>query len=164
MNPLAVVPLWGRALMLLALATTLIGFGWVKGAHHTQARWDAADVARDRAVAQAMQARLASNTKKAEQQAATNKTITEGKDHEIANLTARLDAAPRLRVGRAICGGPAAPTQAASPTSGDSTYPSGGLVRPDVERDIRALILDVETDLATGRACQAFVRENGLTP
>jgi hypothetical protein len=34
----------------------------------------------------------------------------------------------------------------------------------DVERDLVALKLAVEEDLATGRACQAFLQKNGLVP
>ena len=34
-----------RLLALAALAVALIGFGWVKGAGHVQARWDAAGIA-----------------------------------------------------------------------------------------------------------------------
>lgn len=164
MNLLAVVPIWGRVLMLLALAASLVGYGWTKGAHHVQGEWDADTTTRATAVSQAIQKRLADNKQDAIRQAATNKTITEGKDHEIAALTARVNAAPRLRVGPALCGGPAATAQAPSPAGGNRTDSPGGLVREDLDRDIRALIVAVETDLATGRACQAFVRENGLSP
>ena len=31
-----------RLLALIALAVALLGFGWVKGAAHVQAQWDAA--------------------------------------------------------------------------------------------------------------------------
>ena len=31
-----------RLLALIALAVALVGFGWVKGAEHVQAQWDAA--------------------------------------------------------------------------------------------------------------------------
>jgi len=34
------IPLLYRWLALLALAVALLGFGWVKGASHVQARWD----------------------------------------------------------------------------------------------------------------------------
>ena len=43
MNPLAIVPLPYRLLALALLAVALVGFGWVKGAGHVQAEWDAAN-------------------------------------------------------------------------------------------------------------------------
>jgi hypothetical protein len=150
--------------LLLAFAAALVGFGWVKGAHHVQSEWTAANLVLERAQSKAINDRLASNEKLFDKQAAINKTIIGVKDHEIATLTARVNSADRMRVGKGICGGPAAPAQAPSASSGDSPDSSGGLVREDVDRDIRALIVAVETDLATGRACQSFVRENGLEP
>jgi hypothetical protein len=43
MNPLVIVPLPYRLLALALLAVALVTFGWVKGAGHVQARWDAAN-------------------------------------------------------------------------------------------------------------------------
>ena len=39
---MSLIPWPYRLLALAALAVALIGFGWVKGAGHVQARWDAA--------------------------------------------------------------------------------------------------------------------------
>lgn len=159
----ALIPAPYRALALALLAAALVGFGWVKGAGHVQDKWDAAEGARAQAVTEAVLARVAANKKEAERQAATNRKITEGKDREIASLTARLNAAGRLRVGPAICGGgPAPAAQAADAGGGHGADSPAGLVRSDVDRDLKALILAVETDLATGRACQAAAREHGL--
>jgi hypothetical protein len=41
---------------------------------------------------------------------------------------------------------------------------SAGMVSSRAGADFKQLIQDVEQDLATGRACQAFVRENGVEP
>lgn len=43
MNLLAIAPLPHRLLALALLAGALVGFGWVKGASHVQAEWDAAN-------------------------------------------------------------------------------------------------------------------------
>jgi hypothetical protein len=68
-------------------------------------------------------------------------------------------------VGAAVCGdGPAAPAEAHGAAGGDGTDPPGRLVRPDVERDLVALKLAVEEDLATGRACQAVLQAEGMVP
>lgn len=160
----ALIPLWARVALLAAFAAALVGFGWVKGAHHVQGKWSAANMAIERAQSKAITDRLASNAATARKQAADNANITKGKDNEIAILTARVNAAERMRHGPAICGGFTGPTQAPSPSGGDSPDTSSGLVREDVDRDLRALIVAVETDLATGRACQAFLQVNGLTP
>ena len=76
MNLTALIPAPYRILALIAFAVALMGFGWVKGAHHVQAEWDTANAAHLAADNKAILARVASNTKLAEQQAATNKAIT----------------------------------------------------------------------------------------
>lgn len=55
MNLLNVIPLPGRVLMLIAFATALLGFGWVKGAEHGEAKLDAYKVSQDAATAAAEQ-------------------------------------------------------------------------------------------------------------
>lgn len=164
MNLLAVVPVQARIALMIAFAVSLICFGWVKGASHATEKWEAADAVRVSAQAQAVQLRLASNARLAQKQADTNAAITKGKQDEIDALRARVDAAGRLHHGTAICGGPAPAAQTASATGGNSSDSSGGLVREDVDRDLKSLILAVETDLATGRACQKFTTDNGLAP
>lgn len=95
-------------------------------------------------------------------QNAINAFITKDKDEKLAPVVARITA-ERVRVGSAICG-PTAPAKAESSSGSDGADSSSRLVRSDVDRDIRALKIAVETDLATGRACQTFVIENGLAP
>lgn len=160
----SLIPAPYRILATIALGAALVGFGWVKGAHHVQAEWDAAEGSRAQSVATAYQNRLASNQAIATEQARVNDHIQKEKDHEIAALTARVNAAGRLRVGPGLCGGPAATSEAQGAAGGDSADPPGRLVSDDADRDFKALIIAVETDLATGRACQAFLRENGLVP
>jgi len=178
MNPLDLIPAPYRILAMIAFAVALMGFGWVKGARHVQHEWDAAEGARAKAVAQAYTTRIASNQVVAAKQAADNAAIQKGKDDEIARLTAAVNSAPRLRVGTAICGGPAATAKTEGAGSGDCSNSPIGLVQPDpgrdsdaqvevredVDRDLKALKLAVETDLATGRACQAFIKANDLVP
>ncbi len=95
-------------------------------------------------------------------QATINTIITETKNAEITPVVQRIYV-DRVRVGAGTCG-PAAAADAQSAGGGDGANPPGRLVRDDVERDTRALSEAVEQDLATGRACQAFVRENGMAP
>lgn len=95
-------------------------------------------------------------------QNAINAFITRDKDEKLAPVIARITA-ERLRIGPAICG-PSATAKAESPSGSDDSDSSSRLARSDVDQDIRALKIAAETDLATGRACQAFVIENGLAP
>ncbi|WP_317201501.1 hypothetical protein [Janthinobacterium sp.] len=161
---MALIPLPYRCLMLAVLAIALTGFGYVKGVSHEQAKDTAAQAVRVQAQDAAILARVASNTKIATQQAAYSAAITKAKDEEMSAVRAALAQSGRVRVGAALCGGPAAPAQAAGASGGDGGDPAGRLVRDDLERDIKALELRVEQALATGRACQAFVRDNGLAP
>jgi hypothetical protein len=137
--------------------------------HYGGQRYDAGHAAaieeRAQADAEAVLKRTQENVAQAAHQDETNTTITKEKDDEIATLRARLAAAPRLRVGPSVCPDrPAAPAQAERAAGGDGADPSTGLVSEAADRDLKQLIEDVEQDLATGRACQAFVRENGLVP
>ena len=109
--------------------------------------------------------RAADNAALAERQDESNSTITKEKSDEIDDLRRRLAAAGRLRVGSAVCPGqPASPAEAESATGGDGADPSAGLVSARADADFKQLIEAVETDLATGRACQRFLQDNGLVP
>lgn len=150
-------------LILLAglLVLGALGVRWY-GAAKYQAGHAAAvaeRAARDKA---AVLQRTEENTVLAERQGTANLKITEAKHEELAPVRERI-VVERVRVGAAICG-PAAAPDAESAAGGDGADPPGRLVREDAERDIVALKLAVEEDLATGRACQAFLRENGLVP
>ncbi|PHV51892.1 hypothetical protein CSQ91_12820 [Janthinobacterium sp. BJB301] len=91
-----------------------------------------------------------------------NRIITKVKNEEVAPVVQRIYV-DRVRVGTGTCGpASSADTQGAGGSNGPN--PPGRLVRDDVERDTRTLTEAVEQDLATGRACQAFVRENGMAP
>lgn len=89
-----------------------------------------------------------------------NAVLTKVKNDEIATLRARL-AAERMRR-PAFCSEPAGATQAKGTGSGNVAYPGGGVLPDRVAEDIQALILKTEEAAATGRACQSFVRENGM--
>ena len=129
-----------------------------------QAGHDDAVAARAKADAAAELTRTRENATTAAQQAADNATITEKKHEEIQPVRERI-VTHRVYVGSAVCGDrPAAPAEAQSPGGGDEADPPGRLVRPDVERDLVALKLAVEEDLATGRACQAVLNDEGMVP
>ena len=154
--------------LLVALALALAVVGWIGLHHYGNERYDAGHAAaieeRARADAAAALKRTRENTTRAAEQATSNATITEKKHEEIQPVRERI-VTRRVYVGSALCGDrPSAPAQAESAGSSDSADPRGRLVRPDVERDLVALKLAVEEDLATGRACQAVLKDEGMVP
>lgn len=129
--------------------------------HHVyQQGYDTAVAERAARDSLAVVTRLQENSALGMKQNSINDILTKAKNEELAPVRSRI-AAERVRVGTGICG-PAAATEAEGTGSGDSADPPGRLVRSDIDRDIMALKLAVEEDLATGRACQAFINENGL--
>ncbi|MGV8869268.1 MAG: hypothetical protein ACOH2S_20295 [Janthinobacterium svalbardensis] len=90
-----------------------------------------------------------------------NRIITKVKNEEVAPVVERIYV-DRVRVGTGTCG-PASTADTPGAGGSNGANPPTRLVREDVERDTRTLTEAVEQDLATGRACQAFVRENGMS-
>lgn len=146
----------------LVFAAALIAAGAAYRQHVYKLGYDTAVSDRAARDGVAILHRTAENAVVAATQASINTIITKVKNEELAPVRERI-VAERVRVGTGICGLAGTPDPEGT-TGSDGTDPSGRLVRPDVERDIRALKLAVEEDLATGRACQAFVRENGMMP
>ena len=139
--------------------------GASQGRAAVQALWDAEKNARAQAETKAVARRAAENLVQAEQQAAASAAITKAYDEEINSIRAHLAAAERMRK-PAFCtsAGPAAPAGTDGASGSLATDSAGGLLLDAVARDIQALILQTEEVAATGRACQAFVRENGMAP
>jgi hypothetical protein len=159
---LSMVPLAWRWGALLALALALFGSGYARGLAHEQAAHAVEDARRAQAEEKAILARVQENTAQAVQQLETNRAITKVHDEELAPVVARI-AAERVRVGPRLCAGqPATAADPARPGGGDAADSAGRLVLPDLEERIKELEQRVETALAAGRACQAFVRGNGM--
>ena len=110
----------------------------------------------------AVLARTEENSVLAVHQGDINLKITETKHEEMQPVRERI-VTQRVYVGSAICG-PTASAEAEIPAGSDEANPPARLVQSDIERDIVALKLAVEEDLATGRACQAAAREHELVP
>ena len=164
------VPSWLYAAMLLYVLASagmlhqrLLGNA--QGRAEVQALWDADKKTRAAAETKAVAQRAAENLAQARQQAAKVAAVTKVYDDEINDVRARLAAAERMRK-PAFCAsaGPAAPAGASGAQGGAAADPAGGLLPDAVARDIQALILQTEEAAATGRACQSFVRGNGMAP
>lgn len=143
------------------LVVGTLGVRWY-GAVQYQAGRTAASEERAAADARAVLLRTEENAVLAQRQGETNLKITEAKHEELAPVRERI-VVERVRVGAAICG-PADPADAESAGGGAKADPAGRLVRPDAERNLVALKLEVEEHLATARACQATLRKYGLVP
>ncbi len=134
------------------------------GAERFEAGRAAAIAERARADEAAVKKRTTENATEAARQAASNATITEKKHEELQLVRERI-VTQRVYVGSAVCGDrPAGAAEAEGAGGGDGADPHGRLVRPDVERDLIALKLAVEEDLATGRACQRVLQDEGMVP
>ena len=155
------IPLSWRIGAVLALCGVLTLCGTAAYHHIDKGGYERAVAERAVKDAAAVIARTKENAAEAAKQSSTNTAITKAKDEELAPVVKRIYV-DRVRVGPALCGGVAAPAETASPSRSDGDDSTGRLVRDDLERDLRALELRVEEALATGRACQAWVRENGF--
>jgi hypothetical protein len=153
----------GAALLTTLAVGAALGIRYY-GHEQYDAGYDAAVAARAKADAKAVQARERENAALAVRQDESNATITEKTHEEVQPVRERI-VTSRVYVGAALCGDrPAAPAETQGAGSGNEADPPGRLVRPDVERDIVALKLAVEEDLATGRACQAVLKSEGMVP
>lgn len=146
----------------IGVALMLAAVGAAYHHHVHQQGYDAAVADRAARDLVAVLRRTDENVSMAAAQGAININLTKAKNEELAPVRERI-VTERVRVGTGIC--PAAGTPDPEGAAGsDGTDPPGRLVRSDIERDIRALKLAVEEDLATGRACQSFVRDNDMVP
>ncbi len=155
--------MWRYIALVLASLLVVAGVGIVY-AHSAgdQAGFERATSERAARDAVAIVARMRDNAALSIKQDNINQIITRTKNEELAPVVRHIYV-DRVRVGAGTCG-PASAAAADGASVSDETDPPGRLVRDDVERDTRALTEAVEQDLATGRACQSFVRENGMAP
>jgi len=150
-------------LSLMFLVAAVLGFRYYGNEKYDEG-YGAAVAERAKVDAAAVLKRTHENATTAAQQVASNATITE-KTHEETQPVRERIVTQRVYVGSAVCGDrPAAPAEPESTGSSDGADPPGRLVRADVERDLVALKLAVEEDLATGRACQAVLKDEGMVP
>ena len=160
--------LYGATLLYVLAGTSMLyqrAQGVAQGRAAVQALWDMDNKTRAAAETKAVAKRAAENLAQARQQAADAAAVKKVYDGEINDVRARLAAAERMRK-PAFCasGGPAAPAGTNGAEGGPAADSSSGLLPDAVARDIQALILQTEEVAATGRACQAFVRGNGMAP
>jgi len=143
----------GAALAVVVGVGAAYGWTWQRG-------FDTATRERAARDAVAVIVKLQDNVAVTASTAETNTIIERVRNEELKPIVHRI-ATERVRVGKAICPD-ATTTKSESTGSSDSGDSAGRLVRADVERDIKALTLRVEEGFATGRACQARLKAEGL--
>ena len=159
---ISLIPLQYKIVAVLAVGVAGFVGASTYRAHVWQSGYDKAVGDRAARDAVAVLVRTQDNAALTVKQDGFNNTITKAKDAELAPVVKRIYV-DRVRVGPAICG-PASPAETEGTASSDGEDTAGRLVSQRAEEDIRALELQVEDHLATGRACQAFIKANGLAP
>lgn len=153
-----------KAIVLVAIVLGLLWAGHHFGAQGVQADWNKDIADRAKVEKAAVLARVSENQGIFRQQEINNQNITKAHNEEIDKLRNDLARAPRLRIGSAICGGPAGTAQAASAGSGNGADTAGRVLSAEMDGIFKSLILEMERVAATGRACQSFARKNGMAP
>lgn len=164
MNLTDLIPAPCRILAVALLVVAVFGFGFIKGISHESSKNDIVEANRVKSENAAIFKRVNDNKALTAKYEATNKSITENKNAEISKIRADVAAFSSRMRKPSFCGGPAPAPETSGPGSGDVGNPAPGVVPAAVAENIRALITKTEEVAATGRACQAFVRDNGLSP
>ena len=161
---MSLIPLPYRIGLLGLICGALYVFGMMHGESVVKRKWDAQNAATQAARAVAVDARIADNAKTAADQRDINLAIKKAKNEDLAPVVAAI-AADRLRIGPALCPGrftAASEAPSVSRSDGPDNVASG--VSQAAERDFKALELEVAKSLASGRAAQKFITDNGLAP
>jgi len=145
----------------LGLILILIGTHWYAYNAGDRNGTNAIKVATLEASNKALITRIAENEAETKKQDKINFIIQKASNDELSQVRADLANAKRVRVGSNLCP-PARASNTQSPGSSQETDPSGGLVSESTQQSINELIIKVEEGLAAGRACQAFVEQNGM--
>jgi hypothetical protein len=155
MNPWAIV---GALVAAILIGGAGFRFGDSYGTNAVQAKWDADKAVRATAEKAAVLDRVAQNQQVFRQQEITNQNITKAHDEELAKVRADLSHASRMRIGSALCSGPAGSPQTASAGSGNAADTAGRVLSAEMDGAVKSLILEMEQVAATGRSCQSFAR------
>lgn len=153
-----------KALAVLCVALALLWIGHRFGAQGVQAKWDRETAQRKADENAAVMSRIRNNERIVEQQAIDKQRMKKGHADEIAQIRAAYAADRGLRLNADVCAGLAEGAKADGAGRGDGTT-SGSIALPDeIERDLRALMLEADTVVASCRVAQEFIRSNGMAP
>ena len=155
-----------RCLAIAALAVALIGFGWIKGAGHVQARWDAA-VQQQTLRAAAVRQRQAEATIKVITQYVDRVRVVREKGDTIIKeipvyVPVQADAACTINRGFVRLHDAAAAGELPKP-AGDADAPAAGLALSAVAGTVAGNYQSCHENAEQLRALQAWVREMAAT-
>jgi len=149
---------------LAALATAGAVYERHAGRSEVQQKWNTEKAAAAIAENLALLDREQENAVMALVQKSNNDAIQKEHDGQIDYVRGLLADTKRMRIGAGICAGATRTATSKSANSGNGTDTASRLVRQDIDRDFRALMAQVEGAFAAARACQSFVRANGMAP
>ncbi|PRC93106.1 hypothetical protein S2091_2192 [Solimicrobium silvestre] len=152
------MPWWVSALVLIAASL----FFEFHGRSFVQRQWNSDKVVQTQLAKIKQEQRDAENSQLKTQQTTISSTIQKVHDDEISRLTTALNDSRRLRIGSQFCGATSGQTDTQSATSGAAADTGGRVLSEEMDRAVKQLIFESEQVAATGRAAQAFIRENGL--
>ncbi|MCL4778931.1 MAG: hypothetical protein KJ049_01970 [Gammaproteobacteria bacterium] len=159
---MTLIPWPYRLLALAALAVALIGFGWVKGAGHVQARWDAA-VQQQSLQTAAVRERQAQATVKVVTEYVDRFRVVREKGDAIVKevpvyVPVEADAACTINRGFVRLHDAAAAGELPKP-AGDADAPAAGLALSAVAGTVAGNYQSCHENAEQLRALQAWVRE-----
>ena len=163
---MTLIPWPYRLMALAALAVALIGFGWVKGAGHVQARWDAA-VQQQTLQATAIRERQALATVKVVTEYVDRIRVVREKGDTIVKevpvyVPVQADAACTINRGFVRLHDAAAAGELPKP-AGDADAPAAGLALSAVAGTVAGNYQSCHENAEQLRALQAWVREMAAT-
>lgn len=163
---MTLIPWPYRLLALAALAVALIGFGWVKGAGHVQAQWDAA-VQQQSLEAAALSERQAQATVKVVTEYVDRVRIVRKKGDTIIKeipvyVPVQADAACTINRGFVRLHDAAAAGELPEP-AGDADAPAAGLALSAVAGTVTANYQTCHENAEQLRALQVWAREMAAT-
>ena len=159
---MSVLPWPYRQAVLAALGIALVGFGWIKGASHVQAKWDAA-VEQQALQAAAARERQAQATVKVVTEYVDRVRIVREKGETIIKevpiyVPVQADAACTINRGFVLLHDAAAAGELPEP-AGDADAPAAGLALSAVAGTVAANYQTCHENAEQLRALQVWVRE-----
>lgn len=150
---------WGYWFVLLIVSSLITE---LHGRSVVQQKWNIDKVRQAQQATDALKQRQLDIAALTAQQTAINTTIQKEHDEEIQQITTALAHSERLRISSHFCNDVTRQTISQSTTDSDETDTTSRILSAQVDRAVKQLILETEQATATGRAAQAFIRENGL--
>ncbi len=166
-----IVPGWCWAILLIA-AVAIGGeahgrhVGKIEGIATVQAKWDKETAARTEAEKKALIDRINENAQIAAKQGAEKIKLKVSYENELSQVraTAASAAAVGLRVNASVCNEFAVRTSTNRASGGDDATTGSVALPESTTSDLRALMLEADSVLASCRVAQQFIRSNGMAP